>query len=197
ASQKTWNSVLFDQDTMGIHDESIVLRSGVKASKVQRKLWSPFVGLFANQLSCKTCSYKYPVKFDSFDTVSLSLSSSFQFASVALQGLIRNFMCSEVLESFQCSGCGRKDGENHKTRLLKKLSIGKLPQCLCFHINRTYWQNNGVPYKNNTFVTFSESLNTEPYLYTHNKVDHKIPRMSGLCSSQDISTEEQRTTPHS
>jgi hypothetical protein len=35
-------------------------------------------------------------------------------------------MCSEVLESFQCSGCGRKDGENHKTRLLKKLSIGKV-----------------------------------------------------------------------
>jgi hypothetical protein len=73
----------------------------------------------------------------------------------------------------------------------------QLPQCLCFHINRTYWQNNGVPYKNNTFVTFSESLNTEPYLYTHNKVDHKIPRMSELCSSQHISTEEQRTTPHS
>ncbi len=35
-------------------------------------------------------------------------------------------MCSEVLESFICSGCGQKDGKNHKTRLFKKLSIGKV-----------------------------------------------------------------------
>ena len=192
ASQMTWNSVLSSQDMLAIHDESIVLRSGVRASKVQRKSLSPFSGLFGNQMWCKTCSYKYPVKFDSFDTVSLSLSSSFQFCSITLEALIRDFMCSEVLESFQCSGCGEVNGE--KTSLLKKLSIGKLPQCLCFHINRTYWQN-GSAYKNNTFVTFSECLDIKPYCYNSSKINDEILRVSSLCSSK--STDEKCKTSQS
>ncbi|XP_028400380.1 ubiquitin carboxyl-terminal hydrolase 30-like [Dendronephthya gigantea] len=185
ALQRTLNSVLLNQDGLAIDDESIVLRSGVKASKVQRKSWSPFAGLFANQLSCKKCLNKYPVKFEVFDTVSLSLSSNFLFANCTLEGLIRNFMCTEMLESSECSACGAGNGANEKTRLLKKLYIGKMPQCLCFHINRTYWQNNGVPYKNDTFVQFSETLNIEQYLYKHMRCATEIPGIVGLWSDQD------------
>ena len=39
-------------------------------------------------------------------------------------------MCSEVLESSKCAGCDRKD-EDQKTRMLKKLSIGKVSVCRC------------------------------------------------------------------
>ena len=39
-------------------------------------------------------------------------------------------MCSEALESSKCAGCDRKD-EDQKTRMLKKLSIGKVSLCRC------------------------------------------------------------------
>ena len=41
----------------------------------------------------------------------------------------------------------------------------QLPQCLCIHIQRTYWHTNGIPYKNNLFVKFPEFLDMEPFLY--------------------------------
>ena len=74
-----------------------------------------------------------------------------------------------------------------------------------------------MPYKNNTFVTFSENLDIALYLYTHNKVNKKIPRefnlcssenpgmsrlcsskdsMSSLCSSNNVSTDEKKTKSH-
>lgn len=60
-----------------------------------------------------------------------------------------------------------------------------MPQCLCFHINRTYWQNNGVPYKDDTFVQFSEILNIEQYLYKRMNDAAEIPGIVGLLSDQD------------
>ena len=81
------------------------------------------------------------------------------------------------------------------TYLITRCNLFQLPQCLCFHINRTYWQNNGVPYKNNTFVSFSEILNIKPYLYTNSKVES--PRLLGLCSSGDSLTKERLVTSQS
>ena len=41
----------------------------------------------------------------------------------------------------------------------------QLPQCLCIHIQRTYWHSNGIPYKNDTFIRFPEFLNLGPFMY--------------------------------
>ena len=45
------------------------------------------------------------------------------------------------------------------------LFFPQLPQCLCIHIQRTYWHTNGIPYKNNAFIKFPEFLDMEPFLY--------------------------------
>jgi hypothetical protein len=42
----------------------------------------------------------------------------------------------------------------------------QVPQCLCIHIQRTYWHTDGIPYKNNAHVKYAEYLNLSPFMYT-------------------------------
>lgn len=41
----------------------------------------------------------------------------------------------------------------------------QLPRCLCLHIQRTVWLNNGLPIKRFDTVSFPELLNMGPYIY--------------------------------
>ncbi|EDO44586.1 predicted protein [Nematostella vectensis] len=125
----------------------------------------PFRGLLASQLVCKECRFKCPVKFDGFDSISLSLPMTLQ-VGLSLEDLLQKFVCSESVDSVECKGCGNLGSENtNKSSFIKRLTVGKLPQCLCIHVKRTYWHNNGMPYKINTFVRFGEYLNLGPYMY--------------------------------
>ncbi|KAK2574549.1 Ubiquitin carboxyl-terminal hydrolase 30 [Acropora cervicornis] len=109
-----------------------------------------------------------PVKFDSYDSLSLSLPSVFQMG-LTLEDLLQAFVCSETVDSVYCGGCRQQNSVQStsavKTKFIKRLTFGKLPQCLCIHIQRTYWRNNGIPYKNKLFIKFPEFLDMEPFLY--------------------------------
>ena len=48
--------------------------------------------------------------------------------------------------------------------MVKQLSFGKLPKCLCFHIQRTSYQH-GFPTKRNDFVNFPILLDMNKYAY--------------------------------
>ena len=41
----------------------------------------------------------------------------------------------------------------------------KLPNCLCIHLQRTVWLNNGMPMKRYEHVTFPEVLDISRYVY--------------------------------
>ncbi|XP_070572356.1 ubiquitin carboxyl-terminal hydrolase 30-like isoform X2 [Ptychodera flava] len=143
----------------------------------------PFTGSLASQLTCKQCGYRCPIKYDNFDSISLSLSPKY-YGNVTLESLLNRFVMSEIVEDVECTGCakllakfnllkvnGKRDQttENIKPRatFIKQLNLGKLPQCLCIHINRRIWLPNGMPMKRQDVVKFPEMLNMDKFKYLH------------------------------
>ncbi|KAJ7333791.1 Ubiquitin carboxyl-terminal hydrolase 30 [Desmophyllum pertusum] len=165
-------------------DKSMVHRNKVPLTRDCNKPHLPFHGLLASQLVCKQCGTKCPVKFESYDSLSLSLPTTFQMGRT-LEDLLRMFVCSETVDAVECHGCRQRQNTDEsavssvRTTFIKRLTLGKLPQCLCIHIQRTYWHANGVPYKNNSFIKFPEFLDMAPFLYEPlepNNSSHKNDR---------------------
>merc|ERR1711874_448124 len=61
-------------------------------------------------------------------------------------------------------GVSSKEQEN-STKFIKQLTFGKLPDCLCFHIQRTGF-GGGQPYKRHDYVEFPVLLNMDRYTHT-------------------------------
>ncbi|RWS13036.1 ubiquitin carboxyl-terminal hydrolase 30-like protein [Dinothrombium tinctorium] len=123
----------------------------------------PTRGLLASQLQCKVCNYKYPVRLDTFDAVSLVIPNKVLGGPILLQECLQKFVSNEVIHEVTCDECS---GSGRKASFVKKLTFGKLPQLLCFHIQRLVWLRNGVPLKRTEHVNFPEYLTMDEYVYT-------------------------------
>ncbi|XP_068233068.1 ubiquitin carboxyl-terminal hydrolase 30 homolog [Palaemon carinicauda] len=133
--------------------------------KTQNKLHdNPFQGYLASQLQCTLCGYKNPAQWTSFESLSLSLPS-IPWSEVTLQELLDSYITQEKVSDVTCDACSKKAGVNVKTSFTKQLTIGKLPSCLCFHIKRTVWMENGSAVKRQDHVIFPEFLTMDPYTY--------------------------------
>ncbi|XP_038061334.1 ubiquitin carboxyl-terminal hydrolase 30-like isoform X2 [Patiria miniata] len=53
-----------------------------------------------------------------------------------------------------------------RRRFHKQLTLGKLPQCLCVHLQRVTWLANGLPSRREEHVMFPEYLDMSPYKQT-------------------------------
>ncbi|KXJ15963.1 ubiquitin carboxyl-terminal hydrolase 30 homolog isoform X2 [Exaiptasia diaphana] len=147
-------------------DGSAVHRNHTPVLRRCSRRRSPFRGLIASQLVCKTCLTKSPVRFDGCDSLSLSLPPTIQIG-LSIEDLLRQFVCSETVNAVECKECARKENQQNETKstFVKRLTIGKVPQCLCIHIQRTYWHTDGIPYKNTMYIKYPEYLNLAPFMY--------------------------------
>ncbi|XP_064106575.1 ubiquitin carboxyl-terminal hydrolase 30-like [Macrobrachium nipponense] len=144
--------------------------------KTQNKLHdNPFQGYLASQLQCTLCGYKNPAQWTSFESLSLSLPS-IPWSEVTLQELLDSYITQEKVSDVTCDACSKKAGVDVKTSFTKQLTIGKLPSCLCFHIKRTVWMENGSAVKRQDHVIFPEFLTMDPYTYVTSVSSQ------GLCS---------------
>ncbi|XP_014786998.1 ubiquitin carboxyl-terminal hydrolase 30 [Octopus bimaculoides] len=149
--------------------KSAVTRSKGLLPVLPRDTDHPFRGHFASQLTCQSCAYCYPVKYDLFDSLSLNIPES-HWGPLSLEILLQKFITSETVFNVDCPGCTNKSDNISQTKVvqstfLKKLSIGKLPQCLCLHIPRTHWLNNNVPVKRFERISFPETLQMDEFIY--------------------------------
>lgn len=126
---------------------------------------SPFRGYLASQLQCILCGHKNPAQWSSFESISLSLPSV-PWGEVTLQELLDCYITQEKVTDVTCDNCTKKAGCTIKTSFTKQLTIGKLPECLCFHVKRTIWLENGTAIKRRDHVIFPEFLTMDPYTYT-------------------------------
>lgn len=55
--------------------------------------------------------------------------------------------------------------EHQRTTFVKQLKLGKLPQCLCIHLQRLSWSSHGTPLKRHEHVQFNEFLMMDIYKY--------------------------------
>ncbi|XP_039717693.1 ubiquitin carboxyl-terminal hydrolase 30 isoform X3 [Pteropus medius] len=105
----------------------------------------PFHGRLTSNMVCKHCEHQSPVRFDTFDSLSLSIPAATWIEAK-----------------------GTSDGENvehQRTTFVKQLKLGKLPQCLCIHLQRLSWSSHGTPLKRHEHVQFNEFLMMDIYKY--------------------------------
>lgn len=132
-----------------------------QTASTSRRTVTPFGGTLANKITFppggpdQQAPKKSPVSSSAFNTVSLSLprSSSPLFGplqSVTLETLLQIFVSKEAVDDGRC---------------VKQLTFGRLPRCLCFHIQRSDFQG-GQPVKRSDAVVLPQYLNMDLFSYT-------------------------------
>lgn len=156
----------------------------------RREVEHPFRGLLASQLECLDCQYRHPVRYDLFDSLSLSFPKQ-AWATVKLEVLLKKFVSEEIVNEVACPGCSKTKlnrlsaTSQVKSSCLKKLTLGKLPKSLCIHLQRRQWTNNGMPYKKYEYVEFPEVLHMADYVYS--KTNSKsLPLKNGLIGGKAV-----------
>ncbi|XP_063310751.1 ubiquitin carboxyl-terminal hydrolase 30 isoform X1 [Pelobates fuscus] len=133
----------------------------------------PFHGRLTSTMICKHCQHQSPMRYDTFDSLSLSIPATTWGRTITLDHCLQHFISTELVKDVVCEFCTkiqaneRHNGqlvENRKT-FVKQLQLGKLPQCLCIHLQRLSWSNQGSPLKRNEHVQFGEFLILDRYKY--------------------------------
>ncbi|XP_070331547.1 ubiquitin carboxyl-terminal hydrolase 30 isoform X1 [Odocoileus virginianus] len=134
----------------------------------------PFHGRLTSNMVCKHCEHQSPVRFDTFDSLSLSIPAATWGHPLTLDHCLHHFISSESVRDVVCDNCtkieakGTLNGEkveHQRTTFVKQLKLGKLPQCLCIHLQRLSWSSHGTPLKRHEHVQFGEFLMMDIYKY--------------------------------
>ncbi|XP_060762698.1 ubiquitin carboxyl-terminal hydrolase 30-like isoform X3 [Neoarius graeffei] len=93
-----------------------------------------------------------------------------------------------------CKHCERQkqaeteDGqvlESQRTTFVKQLKLGKLPQCLCIHLQRLTWSPEGAPIKRHEHVQFSEYLSMDQYKHSSTTQRLQKPSRAKKATSEE------------
>ncbi|XP_051489831.1 ubiquitin carboxyl-terminal hydrolase 30 isoform X2 [Apus apus] len=134
----------------------------------------PFHGRLTSNMVCKHCEHQSPVRYDTFDSLSLSIPAAVWGRPMTLDHCLHHFISSESVKDVVCDNCTKIQAEgtlkgqsieNQRTTFVKQLKLGKLPQCLCIHLQRLSWSNQGTPLKRHEHVQFNEFLIMDIYKY--------------------------------
>ncbi|KAK6313231.1 hypothetical protein J4Q44_G00165780 [Coregonus suidteri] len=166
----------------------------------------PFHGCLTSNMACKRCEQRSPVRYDSFDSLSLSIPSTQWGRPVSLDHCLQHLISSETIKEVECENCTKlQQGalvngqvlESQRTTFIKQLKLGKLPQCLCIHLQRLTWSNEGTPIKRQEHVHISEYLAMDHY--KHCATIQRLQRIN--CTLKTIKAEDwgeavDKTTPN-
>ncbi|KAM3957766.1 LOW QUALITY PROTEIN: ubiquitin specific protease 30 [Aphomia sociella] len=127
----------------------------------------PFRGTLASRLHCTVCNAKSPIRYDKFDSISLSMTNASVglTGSYSLPGLLRAFTAPEMVKGVRCGKCSPGEtSPRPSTKHIRTLSFGKLPRCLCVHVSRVEWAR-GALSKRADHVAFPETLSMAAYTH--------------------------------
>ncbi|XP_029475190.1 ubiquitin carboxyl-terminal hydrolase 30 [Rhinatrema bivittatum] len=153
------------------------------------KCQHPFHGRLTSNMLCKRCKHQSPVRYDTFDSLSLSIPATAWGRPMTLDHCLQHFISSESVKDVVCENCTKiqadetltgQSVQNQKTTFVKQLKLGKLPQCLCIHLQRLSWSNQGAPLKRHEHVQFNEFLSLDVYKYNllGNKSEQNFPKQT-------------------
>ncbi|XP_028824615.1 ubiquitin carboxyl-terminal hydrolase 30 [Denticeps clupeoides] len=132
----------------------------------------PFHGHLTSFMACKCCKQQSPLRYDSFDSLSLSIPSVSWGGRVTLDHCLQHFISSETIKEVECVNCTKMQAgdsgrvlQSRRSTFTKQLKLGKMPQCLCIHLQRLTWSNDGTPCKRQEHVQFSEFLSMDRYKF--------------------------------
>ena len=106
---------------------------------------SPFTGLLTSKLSYRS-GKQSPVTYSRFDNITLTLPQYGSGQPVSLATLLSIFVSQvttvitvPILATDRVTLQEMVEAADPRNNLVKQISFGKLPECLCFHIQRTGW----------------------------------------------------------
>nr|5OHK_A Chain A, Ubiquitin carboxyl-terminal hydrolase 30 [Homo sapiens] len=155
----------------------------------------PFHGRLTSNMVCKHCEHQSPVRFDTFDSLSLSIPAATWGHPLTLDHCLHHFISSESVRDVVCDNCtkieakGTLNGEkveHQRTTFVKQLKLGKLPQCLCIHLQRLSWSSHGTPLKRHEHVQFNEDLSMDEYKYHSNASTYLFRLMAVVVHHGDM-----------
>ncbi|XP_041854538.1 ubiquitin carboxyl-terminal hydrolase 30 isoform X1 [Melanotaenia boesemani] len=158
------------------------------------KFQHPFHGRLTSNMSCKHCEIQSPVRYDSFESLSLSIPLPQWGRPISLDQCLQHFISSETIKEVECENCTKFQQsttingqvlESKRTTFVKQLKLGKLPQCLCIHLQRLTWSSEGTPIKRQEHVQFTEYLSMDRY--KHNTSAQRSQRIR--CAPKAIKAE--------
>lgn len=170
------------------NDKTMTCRSRAPLHPIP-SLWKfqhPFHGRLTSNMSCKRCELQSPVRYDSFESLSLSIPLPQWGRLISLDQCLQHFISSETIKEVECENCTKLQQvdtinghifESRRTTFFKQLKLGKLPQCLCIHLQRLTWSSEGTPIKRQEHVQFSEYLSMDRY--KHNLSSQRDPQVRG------------------
>ncbi len=121
---------------------------------------NPFSGTFTSRVCFADGRAKSPVASSVFNTVTLNLPPEGLYGStLSLERLLLAYVTSEAV------------GEERQP-LQRQLMFGRMPRCLCFHIERNSFRA-GMRYKRMDFVAFPETLDMKDFVYVNQVVNRK------------------------
>ncbi|XP_028312269.1 ubiquitin carboxyl-terminal hydrolase 30 isoform X2 [Gouania willdenowi] len=170
------------------------------------KFQHPFHGRLTSNMSCKRCELQSPVRYDSFESLSLSIPLLQWGRSISLDQCLQHFISSETIKEVECGNCTQlhqdttKNGqvlESQRTTFVKQLKLGKLPQCLCIHLQRLTWSSEGTPIKRQEHVQFSEYLSMDRYKHsTRAQRSQRLKPAPTAVTTQTLDDCSERPTPN-
>ncbi|KAM6930426.1 ubiquitin carboxyl-terminal hydrolase 30 [Xenentodon cancila] len=159
------------------------------------KFQHPFHGRLTSNMSCKRCEIRSPVRYDSFESLSLSIPLPQWGRPISLDQCLQHFISSETIKEVECGNCTKLQQsvaingqvlESQRTTFVKQLKLGKLPQCLCIHLQRLTWSSEGTPVKRQEHVQFTECLSMDRY--KHSSTAQKSRRIK--CTPKAIKAQQ-------
>ncbi|KAL0979333.1 hypothetical protein UPYG_G00183750 [Umbra pygmaea] len=144
----------------------------------------PFHGRLTSNMACKRCEQLSPVRYDSFDSLSLSIPSSQWGRPVSLDHCLQHFISSETIKEVVCDNCTKLQRgalangqvlESQRTTFIKQLKLGK----------RLIWSNEGTPIKRQEHVRISEYLSMDRY--KHRSTIQRLQRIN--CMHKNMKAE--------
>ncbi|XP_004691014.1 PREDICTED: ubiquitin carboxyl-terminal hydrolase 30 isoform X2 [Condylura cristata] len=162
----------------------------------------PFHGRLTSNMVCKHCEHQSPVRFDTFDSLSLSIPAATWGHPLTLDHCLHHFISSESVRDVVCDNCTKIEAggtlsgekvERQRTTFVKQLKLGKLPQCLCIHLQRLSWSSHGAPLKRHEHVQFNEFLMMD--IYKYHLLGHKPGQRSAKPSENSGPSPELQERP--
>ena len=193
--------------------EELSIESLMKQTRLAVASSTPFTGTLTNKVSFRcTGKCKSPTSSTIFNNITLNLPnpnvegslntyswvSGVTAAPVTLETLLHMFVSVEAVSSATAANnqestteSNDRNGinvnkENDAKDLVKQLTFARLPECICFHIQRTAFEN-GIPRKRNDPVLFPPFLNMDNYAYNRQISKTKMLKQ---VSSNEFSQQE-------
>uniref|UniRef100_A0A8C6M6A5 Ubiquitin carboxyl-terminal hydrolase n=1 Tax=Nothobranchius furzeri TaxID=105023 RepID=A0A8C6M6A5_NOTFU len=125
---------------------------------------------------------------------------------ISLDQCLQHFISSETIKEVECENCTKLQQsttlngqvlENQRTTFVKQLKLGKLPQCLCIHLQRLTWSSEGTPIKQQEHVQFTEFLLMDRYKHNSSSPKNRLNKCSSIAETPGNTEHHNNNKPFS